>query len=214
MERSARRLLRASKNAKRKIRPLLSFHAFPPSRDVSTVAEENFRVFWKGVEAKARVGEKRGGCASYLALEAGLVGEALEADLVERIGRVAASRKGAWRSAGASTREIRRAIAAGKSRVNGAPAVDFAATKPTRRARAIETTRARNAPDELAEEDLLVRVEGLCREKGWRGQIRSRRRAKPSAAGAPKVGAGSSLACRDSARRKRRACGPSRGDAR
>ena len=146
MERSARRLLRASKNAKRKIRHLLSFHAFPPSRDVSTVAEENFRVFWKGVEAKARVGEKRGGCASYLALEAGLVGEALEANLVERIGRVAASRKGAWRSAGASTREIRRAI---------------------------ETTRARNAPDELAEEDLLVRVEGLCREKGWRGQIRS-----------------------------------------
>lgn len=114
MERSARRLLRASKNAKRKIRHLLSFHAFPPSRDVSTVAEENFRVFWKGVEAKARVGEKRGGCASYLALEAGLVGEALEADLVERIGRVAASRKGAWRSAGASTREIRRAIGAGK----------------------------------------------------------------------------------------------------
>ena len=83
------------------------------SRDVSTVAE-NFRVFWKGVEAKARVGEKRGGCASYLALEAGLVGEALEANLVERIGRVAASRKGAWRSAGASTREIRRAIGAGK----------------------------------------------------------------------------------------------------
>lgn len=114
MERSARRLLRASKNAKRKIRHLLSFHAFPPSRDVSTVAEENFRVFWKGVEAKARVGEKRGGCASYLALEAGLVGEALEADLVERIGRVAASRKGAWRSAGASTREIRRAIGAAK----------------------------------------------------------------------------------------------------
>jgi hypothetical protein len=114
MERSARRLLRASKNAKRKIRHLLSFHAFPPSRDVSTVAEENFRVFWKGVEAKARVGEKRGGCASYLALEAGLVGEALEANLVERIGRVAASRKGAWRSAGASTREIRRAIGAGK----------------------------------------------------------------------------------------------------
>jgi hypothetical protein len=113
MERSARRLLRASKNAKRKIRHLLSFHAFPPSRDVSTVAE-NFRVFWKGVEAKARVGEKRGGCASYLALEAGLVGEALEANLVERIGRVAASRKGAWRSAGASTREIRRAIGAGK----------------------------------------------------------------------------------------------------
>lgn len=71
-------------------------------------------MFWKGVEAKARVGEKRGGCASYLALEAGLVGEALEADLVERIGRVAASRKGAWRSAGASTREIRRAIGAGK----------------------------------------------------------------------------------------------------
>jgi hypothetical protein len=114
MEMSARRLLRASKNAKRKIRHLLSFHAFPPSRDVSTVAEENFRVFWKGVEAKARVGEKRGGCASYLALEAGLVGEALEANLVERIGRVAASRKGAWRSAGASTREIRRAIGAGK----------------------------------------------------------------------------------------------------
>ena len=71
-------------------------------------------MFWKGVEAKARVGEKRGGCASYLALEAGLVGEALEANLVERIGRVAASRKGAWRSAGASTREIRRAIGAGK----------------------------------------------------------------------------------------------------
>lgn len=107
MERSARRLLRASKNAKRKIRHLLSFHAFPPSRDVSTVAEENFRVFWKGVEAKARVGEKRGGCASYLALEAGLVGEALEADLVERIGRVAAGRDGAWRLVGASTREIR-----------------------------------------------------------------------------------------------------------
>ena len=114
MERSARRLLRASKNAKRKIRHLLSFHAFPPSRDVSTVAEENFRVFWKGVEAKARVGEKRGGCASYLALEAGLVGEALEADLVERIGRVAAGRKGAWRLEGSSTREIRRAIGAGK----------------------------------------------------------------------------------------------------
>ena len=100
-----------NRDAKRKENASLSFHAFP--RDVSTVAE-NFRVFWKGVEAKARVGEKRGGCASYLALEAGLVGEALEADLVERIGRVAAGRKGAWRLEGSSTREIRRAIGAGK----------------------------------------------------------------------------------------------------
>ena len=108
MERSARRLLRASKNAKKEEKlGTSSFHAFLPSRDVSTVAEENFRVFWKGVEAKARVGEKRGGCASYLALEAGLVGEALEADLVERIGRVAAGRDGAWRLVGASTSEIR-----------------------------------------------------------------------------------------------------------
>ena len=100
----------------------------------------------------------------------------------------------------------------GKSRVNGAPAVDFAATKPTRRARAIETTRARNTPDELAEEDLLVRVEGLCRKKGWTGQIRSGRRAKPSAASASKVGAGSSLACRDSPGRKRHARASRRGE--
>ena len=47
-----------NRDAKRKENASLSFHAFP--RDVSTVAE-NFRVFWKGVEAKASVGEKRGG---------------------------------------------------------------------------------------------------------------------------------------------------------
>jgi len=84
-----------------------------PKLSVSRV--ESRRVDTRGklscvLERLRNEGERRRearGCASYLALEAGLVGEALEADLVERIGRVAAGRDGAWRLVGASTREIR-----------------------------------------------------------------------------------------------------------
>lgn len=213
MERSARRLLRASKNAKRKIRHLLSFHAFP--RATCRQWRRKIFVCFGKVSKRRRASARSAGGARRtwpsrrdLSVRPSKRILSSASDELLRVERGRGGQPGRPRA-----RSGARSVP-GKSRVNGAPAVDFAATKPTRRARAIETTRARNAPDELAEEDLLVRVEGLCREKGWRGQIRSRRRAKPSAAGAPKVGAGSSLACRDSARRKRRACGPSRGDAR
>ena len=152
------------------------------------------------------------GRASYLALEAGLVGETLEADLVERIGRVAAGRDGAWRLVGASTSEIR-ARDRCREKVASTERRRWILPPQNRRdARAIETTRARNTPDELAEEDLLVRVEGLRGAKEWRGQIRSRRLAKPSAEGAPKVGAGSSLACRDLGGPETRARASRRGE--
>ena len=50
----------ASKTGKTSAETLGFITRCAESRDVSTVAE-NFRVFWKGCEAKASVGEKRAG---------------------------------------------------------------------------------------------------------------------------------------------------------
>ena len=182
------------------------------SRDVSTTVAENFRVFWKGCEAKASVGEKRAGARRTWPSRRDLSVRPSKRILSSASDELLRVERGRGGQPGRPRARSGARSVPGKSRVNGAPAVDFAATKQTRRARAIETTRARNIPDELAEEDLLVRVEGLCRKKGWTGQIRSGRRAKPSAASASKVGAGSSLACRDSPGRKRHARASRRGE--
>ena len=205
MERSARRLLRKrgfkdGKNERRNSR----FHA---------LRGESRRVDSRGklscvLERLRSEGERRRearGCASYLALEAGLVGETLETDLVEGIGGVTARSRRSGTTVSGWFGSCDRGVSAPALRCRRFP------PKKSKRRRG---DAGGCSPDELAEEDLLVRVEGLRGAKEWRGQIRSRRLAKPSAEGAPKVGAGSSLACRDSAGRKRRAREPSRGDAR